>query len=275
MTSLVRFAYDIAKMMKNSAVIFHLVLLLIVSCKSKKEANTSDRQITDVRFQGNWISLTYQDSLDKYGTPAKVKNAGLEEIIINHSADSMCLNLEGVETPVFKIIDKKEKSFRVNKFNQDEFTEFILSDNGKELSYHYKKFDQNIIFFKAEPKYAVKIINGWATAAQLYFNERVLAANYFLLKSGSAQNAEVAFTSYGKIIGLQAYTDYSICYQGDCRSMSDEDLITLGDGNTSDNFIYEWKKDTLRFYTVTNVSRLDEKPQYIRSMEIFKFVKRI
>lgn|GEM_PF-6191139 len=259
--------------MRNISLLLIAISSAILSCTTKS-GNGSGEKITST-FTGNWLSLTYQDSLDRYGTPAKVKNAELQEIIINFSADSMCLNVEGVETPVFKIDDKQEKSFRVKKFNQDDYTEFILSKNGKELSYEYKKYNQKIRFFKAEQKYAVKIINGWSSAAQLYFNERTIAANFYRLDKEGKRLAEVAFTSYGKVVGLQGYSDFSVCYQGDCRSMSNENLITLSDGASSDNFIYEWGNGMLIFYSVTNIASRDEKPQYVKAEEIFRFTKRM
>jgi hypothetical protein len=187
----------------------------------------------------------------------------------------MCLNVEGVEMPVFKIAGKKENSFSIKKFNGDDFTEFTLSDDGKELSYIYKKFNRKTRFFKAEPKYAVKVINGWPTAARLYFNERILAANYYLLNAEGKPAGKIAFTSYGKIEGLPSYTEYSLCYQGDCRSMTDGDLITLSDGKTSDNFIYEWNNGTLVFYSATNVAGHNEMPHYIKGAAIFSFLKRM
>ena len=260
--------------MRNMPLLFIAILSTALSCNTKSESGNGEKYGSSP-FAGNWISKTYLDSLDRYGTPGKVKNADLQELIINFSVDSMCLNLEGVEAPVFKIDDKKETSFRVKKFNQDDFTEFTLSADGKKLSYEYKKFNQKILFFKAEQKYAVKNINGWMTAAELYFNEHVFAANYYLLNSEGRQGAEVDFTSYGKVSGLAGYTDFSICYQGDCRSMTDGDLVTLGDGKASDNFIYEWKNDTLAFYSASNIARHDEKPQYVKGMEIFKLMKRM
>jgi hypothetical protein len=256
--------------MRNISLLF-IAILSIFSCTTK--SGTDEKSVSP--FSGNWLSLTYQDSLNKYGTPAKARNAELLELIINFSADSMCLNVEGVETPVFKIDDKKEKSFCVKKFNQDEYTEFIISGNGKELSYEYKKYNQKIHFFKAEQKYAVKIINGWSSAAQLYFNERTIAANFYRLDKDGNRMAEVAFTSYGKVVGLQGYSDFSVCYQGDCRSMCDEDLITLSDGASSDNFIYEWGNGMLIFYSVSNIASRDEKPQYVKAEEIFRFTKRM
>jgi hypothetical protein len=258
--------------MKKINLMFIIFSLIALCCNNK---NKNAEHSASPLFAGNWLSLNYRDSLIFYGTPGKVKNIDLEEIIINYTADSLCLNVEGVETPVFKIVDKKQNSFHVNKFNQDDFSEFIISENGKELSYQYKKYNQKFRFFKAEPKYAVKVMNGWATAAQLYFNEHTLAANYYKLNSYDKPVANVAFTSYGRIEGLQAYSEFSVCYQGDCRSMTDGDLITLSDGKTSDNFIYEWNHDTLVFYSVSNIALRDEMPHYVKATEIFKFRKRM
>ncbi|MEO5571972.1 MAG: hypothetical protein ABIT08_09175 [Bacteroidia bacterium] len=259
-------------MLKNLPVIFTICSLFIFGCKSKSENKTTGAADP---FYGNWISINYRDSLNIYGSPGKIKNVDLDELIINYTADSLCLNVEGVETHVFKIIGKSATTFRINKFNQDEFTEFAISSDGKELSYLYKKYNQKFRFFKAEPKYAVKITNGWRTAAQLYFNELTFAANYLLLNGDGKPASKVAFTSYGKIEGLQGYTEFSVCYQGDCRSMTDGDLITLSDGASSDNYIYEWNKGVLIFYSISNTALRDEMPHYEKATEIFRFKKKM
>ena len=111
--------------MRNTSLLFIAILSTALSCNTQGESGRGDKSVKST-FSGNWISLTYRDSLDKYGTPGRVKNADLEEIIINFSVDSMCLNVEGVETPVFRIEDKKEKSFRIKKFNRDDVTEFTV-----------------------------------------------------------------------------------------------------------------------------------------------------
>ena len=57
--------------------------------------------------------------------------------------------------------------------------------------------------------------------------------------------------------------------------MADEDMITLSDSKTSDNFIWEWNNDTLIFYSTANTSLKDEKPRYVKAMSIFKFMKKL
>src|SRR5207249_4868682 len=126
-----------------------------------------------------------------------------------------------------------------------------------------------------ESKYAVKMVNGWQSATELFLNEQVMASKYFLINSENKQGAEVAFTSYGKISGLPGYTDYSICYGGNCRNMCADDFIILSEKDTSENFIWDWKNDTLIFYSATNISKKTGQPYYVKGMDIFKFKKKL
>ncbi|MEP7168950.1 MAG: hypothetical protein ABI855_06220 [Bacteroidota bacterium] len=64
--------------------------------------------------------------------------------------------------------------------------------------------------------------------------------------------------------------DFSLCYQGDCRGMTDGDLITLTDGKTTDQYIYEWNNGSLVFYSITNTARSDEMPHYVKEWKFLR-----
>ena len=232
------------------------------------EINKNEKSV----FAGNWISKNYQDSLDIYGMPSKLKFSATE-ICISYAADSMCEFIMGIGRNIFSIVEKSDTSFRVRNYDDNSFADFYLTAGGREIYYESKTDHQQFYFFRAEPKYAVKEIDGWNSAFELYFNERMIADNYFLLNPENKPSMRVAFTSYGEITGLPGYKSFKICYGETCVHQTKDDLITLSDSGNSENFIWNWKNDTLIFYSVLNTSAEKNNPYYEKGTEIFKFIK--
>ncbi|MFI5219833.1 MAG: hypothetical protein ACHQNT_10125 [Bacteroidia bacterium] len=249
------------------------ISLLALCCNSNydnSDSKDTTQKVVSV-FSGNWISRNYIDSLYKYGSPKKANESPLE-MVISFAADSLCLfNFDG-ENKVFLITDVTDTSFSVQNFNEEEITEFYLSANKRELSYAGSN-NKRFAFQKIEPKYAVKSIDGWKSAFEIYFNEMTIAANYFLLNTENKPGSEVAFTSYGQVIGLAKYKSYKICYGGDCLKKSGDDIIELSDAETTDEYICQWEDGTLLFYSITNISKTNEPPVYIKGPAIFRFKK--
>lgn len=255
--------------MRNLLLILIGFSALILCCNSNKVD-----QVGTSPFAGNWISQNYLDSLISNGIPSRVHGVGCDELIINFSGDSAYLNSGLVEGTVFKISDKKENSFIIKKFNREEATEFTLTNKGRELRYTDMQTGVKYVFTKMKPKYAVKMINGWSSGLELFMNEKIIAANYYLINVENKRGNLVAFTSYGDVKGLPGYTNFSLCLAGDCRSMSTEDLITLKDASHSDDFIWQWRNDTLVFCSVVNTASEDEKPEFSKGEDIYRFVKK-
>ena len=251
------------------------ISLVILCCNSNPKnspGNTTEDQKAASNFSGNWISRNYIDSVYKYGSPKKAKEPPLE-IVVSFAADSLCLfNFNGVNK-VSLITDLTDTSFRIQHFNEDEFTDFYLSPNKKSFWYQTNRNGNRFVFQKIDLKYAVKLIDGWKSSFELYFNEMTIAANYFLLNASGKPGSEVAFTSYGEVKGLAGFKNYSICYGGDCLQKSGGDIIELTDGKTTDEYIWQWEDGTLSFYSITNIGKSNEPPVYIKGTAIFRFIK--
>jgi hypothetical protein len=261
-------SFEKVKIFMKSLFLICIGFSLIAICCNYKNPEPKHNS----RFAGNWLSKNYIDSLNKYGTPAKV-SIRCEELIVNFSGDSACSVYNNNQFTAYKIMDVTDSSFRIKKFNKDDYTQFTITASGKSLKFDDKTSNVHYVLNKAEPKYAVTMINGWASALELFFNEYIIAARYNLINVENKKGLQVNFDSYGKITGLPGYTQYSICLGGNCSSLAEEDLITLGNGSASENFIWEWKKDTLTFNSVNNISAISDKPHYAKGMPIFRFVK--
>lgn len=263
--------------MRKAMAIVILTFLTVWSCNSNKGKDQtfskSEEQKTTSKFYGNWISKAYLDSLDRFGMPSKVKHVGPLEISVNSTGDSLCLfNFNG-STTIYPVKQVTDTSFRIEKFNEDMLTDFYLNTGSTGIFYTSKNSNQKVPFFKAESKYAVKVIDGWKSAFELFLNERMIADNYFLLNSENKASSRVVFTSYGSIEGLPGYKKFNICFAGDCRKHSTYDLIELSDGTYSENFIWQWRNDTLVFYSVNNIAVASEVLHYEIGTDIFRFIK--
>lgn len=258
-------------MKSSKRVAFLSVIVAIMICCN---SISGDKKKARPLLAGNWISQTYIDSLDYHGTTSGAKNAKCLEIIVSLYVDSICLVEGDVNAKVFQTTAVADSSFTVIGFENDENTSFKLDPSGRKLVYADKQSGKRVEFRRIEPKYAALSLKGWLTAARLFLNERYFAAKYYSINDEGKISNEVAFTSYGEIIGLPAYKFFRICFNEACINASEYDLIYLSDEKGSDPYIYQWKNDTMHFYSIKDVSSHNA-PEFVPFMEIFRFVKKM
>lgn len=252
---------------RNSVSLLSGLCLFIFCCQNKSKNNA-----VNAPYAGNWLSKNYFDSLNMQGMPSKVKSIPFSEIVISSSADSIFLIEDKDRFQTYKINRHNPDSFTVMNFKNMGEAHFFYNENTRELIIVDSK-KQKHVYFKPDPKYAVKIINRWRSASELFYNEYLIAGNYYLLNTDLKPSAEIAFTSYGKITGLPGYTDFNLCLWQHCAGISPFDLITLSQNNIREHFIWEWKNDTLIFFSSVNTSKKNEASYFTKGAEIFKFIK--
>ncbi len=259
--------------MKKVITGFSIISMLAICCNFTGPESKFENAIV---FLGgtNWISRTYLDSLDTYGTPAQVNNARCLEICFSHHADSLCIIEGGRNISVFKVSFESDSMFQISGFEESKHTLFRLSGGGKILSYHDRVYGTEVYFTKLEKKYAVKNISGWQSGSELFMNERIFAANYWFLNPENKPSMHVVFTSYGEVAGLANYKSFQVCYDTRCSSNSGLDIIRLSDGKTTDRYNWQWSSDTLYFYSIVYGSSKSS-PEFGRGEEIFKFIKKL
>lgn len=84
-------------------------------------------------------------------------------------------------------------------------------------------------------------------------NDSLISGKYYLYIKGKPAKTEVEFFSDGKVIGLQGFSDYELCYSGDCMEMPDSavNVILLAkDNGDADDYVWEGNRtqNYLRIY---------------------------
>jgi hypothetical protein len=212
----------------------------------------------------SWISRSYLDALDRAGTPARVKDQKCLELVFSAECDSLIL-IEGLRnTGVYPVKPVSDTAF-VAAGMKEEGT-FVYPSDGRTLRFLH---DTSVVAFTPlSPRYLVGRAAGWRSGAELFFNERLMAARYFLLNPDNEPTTGVVFSAYGEVAGLANYRKYRLCLDPSCFA-GGEDVIELSDGATSDQFVWDWQNDTLRFYNI----RVPVSGNRQRGQEIFRFVK--
>lgn len=72
----------------------------------------------------------------------------------------------------------------------------------------------------------------------------------------------VTLGSNGKIFNSPDFTSYSLCYNGSCNILSDEDLIYLSNGQQGDFYGWKIQGNTLTIYSLLTVNMPDEMMMY-------------
>jgi len=251
--------------------LFGSTALLLYCCGGTKEKASSD--ISNL-LAGNWISKNYSDSLALCHSMKKL-HGNCEELIFTPGSDTMWTINVGLEVYPLKITSNGEHSFRINKFNQDDFTDFTLSADGMLLSYDYKKFKEKYSFVKMPDIFArEELQNGWKAASTYFINQQLLAGDYDELGAQEPTTRKTfSFNADGSLQGMEEYTNYSICTGGDCSSMCDKDLINFTNGCNEEMFHWQFSNDTLTLFHVDQVNAADEFP-VLEPGEVFMMMVR-
>ena len=86
-------------------------------------------------------------------------------------------------------------------------------------------------------------------------NQQMIAGDYHIFKDGKKTSEKVTFYADGKVAGLEKFTNYTLCYSGDCvgEIYPISNSITLGNANL-ENTMYAFKiekaKNTLGIYHI-------------------------
>lgn len=255
--------------MKKLSYLFALVVLLNACDSSTGE---SEKALSDV--SGHWISRDYLITLDKTLSPQGVTEQFpfyATEIILNNSTpDSITIFNGQIET--FTLPFKRNGDTLNLKLNQDTVTQIIYNASRKTLSFFDKSLNRTYTFIKAENGLIDQNVKP-ATAFQTAVNKTVLEGNWQII-DGDTTKTPLQFSPFGQITGWDKYLTYTICINGDCAANEDGDIIILNNTNTSDEYGFRAKKDTLTFYKLTQRNDPDEKPVYQNGQALWVLVRK-
>ncbi len=145
---------------------------------------------------------------------------------------------------------------------QDDKYKLINASQGKDLAFIINK-DSSITLIDSTVTGShtnslfVKVDNipGKEWVFEKYLNDKMITGEYVLYKNGIATPQKVQFTSDGQVKGLKPYTNFSICYSGDCVEETEpiSNLIALK-GNDSLANLYAFKinktANSIIFYNI-------------------------
>lgn len=207
---------------------------------------------------GNWITKSYSDSMTDLRSIRKFKEDALE-LVFRESSDSFFVMVVGLESYTLRYDSIGPRTIRVEKFNQDDYTDLSLNEDGSVLSYEYKKFKTNHAFtWIPEMFVKEKMNNGWTAGSTWFINHSLLAGEYEML--GGKEHQHLSINANGTIQGWM-FSNYAICTGGDCASMFGGDLVTLTDSTGSKDLHWTFKGDTLELYKLKQVNAPDEFPE--------------
>ncbi len=214
----------------------------------------------------SWISRSYLDALDRAGMPASVRQFKCLELVFNAAADSVMV-IEGLlHARAYPVRATSDSTFIATGLQEGGY--FGHRPGSRRLSFVADSVE--VMFGPLDKKYMVGQVRGWRSGAGLFFNERLIAARYLLLNPDDEPTVPVTFSAYGEVSGLANYKAYRVCLHESCFA-GGADVVELSDGSTSDRFIWEWKRDTMRFYNIRVTGR--EVQELKRGQEIFRFIK--
>jgi hypothetical protein len=216
----------------------------------------------------HWLNADYLQRLDEAGTPAAVQNAACLELGFSATLDSMVLFEGGQQPVVFAIAARSDTSFVARR--QGEERRFFLEAGNKAL--RQEAADGPVRYRPLGKKYVAASVAGWRSGTGLFLNERLWAGHYLLLNPAGEPTMPVAFSSYGEVAGLANYKRYEVCYRAACFPGGTLDAVDLSDGRVSDRYIWQWKNDTLRLFSI--VTGGGNRRNESKGPEIFRFVKK-
>jgi hypothetical protein len=85
----------------------------------------------------------------------------------------------------------------------------------------------------------------------------VLVAGEYTVKNAEKVR-RVVIHSNGNISNIPDFTHYSLCYNGGCNSLSDENLVYISDGQQGDFYGWNMQGSTLTIYSLLVVNAPDE-----------------
>jgi hypothetical protein len=214
-------------------VIILLLALLILFGGVIKFLSRNAREQSSLAFQGSFINFSFLNQVD-----AKiVSTIPFYAIELNFfRKDSVLINF-GFESSKFNLQHFQGKTYIKNAYqNKDlqlltaDSLFFVLVDSA------FTGLKENSVFKKIQnPKR-----NEFVFSSAL--NNEIIAGNYFF--DDGKNRAEIKFSDNGKIVGLKEFTNYEICFSGDCATevLDSINLISLVLKNGSFEY-YGFKKD--------------------------------
>ncbi len=107
-----------------------------------------------------------------------------------------------------------------------------------------------------------------------YLNEQMIAGEYFLYKDDKPTQQKIIFTTDGRVIGLENFVSYYICYSGDCVGETTTpsntiDFTSSSKTQTSFAFKIDKKNKILNIYSLEAPKEKDIKGELIIKDKIF------
>lgn len=249
-----RYILQIQIILPNRFTYLLTVVLLLAACTKTPKTKT---------IEGNYVNKTWLDESEK------IKNARPSNYFIfselTFTKDSALIingQLESFRVP-YKQKDSIIKIYYGNE--KDQVWKFLHKDNiltllDLETKQEFVPGDSNLIridsFFKLPLSFTPMI------------NRRVIAGNYF----DYLDSTFITFSESGEITGLNNYTFFRLCQNGDCANFSEKPLISLLNSKGYEEFIYTFYQDTLVLYSVKQVNAPEDIPFYIPEKEFKRLV---
>lgn len=224
-------------------IIILLLALLLLFGGVLKFLSRNAKEQSSLEFHGNFVNFSFLNQLnDKI-----VSTIPFYAVELNFFCrDSVLVNF-GFERAKLKLQHFQGKTYIKNAYqNKDlqlltaDSLFFILVDSA------FTGLKENSVFKKIQnPKR-----NQFVFSSAL--NNEIIAGNYFF--DDGKNRAEIKFFDNGKIVGLKEFTNYEICFSGDCATevLDSINLISLVLKNGSFEY-YGFKKDwnKVEFYKLS------------------------
>ena len=165
-----------------------------------------------------------------------------------YKQDSVLINF-GFENAKYRIEQDHGKIFIRNAFNNKDL-QILLADSSflVLIDSSYTKIKESSVFKKIENDRN----NNFVFSSAL--NKELVSGNYSLKIDSKNAETKVTFLEDGRIIGLNNFTNYELCFAGDCTCEVTDDINLISFFTASDSMFYfgfkkEW--DKVEFYNLS------------------------
>ncbi|GGB12067.1 MULTISPECIES: hypothetical protein [Mucilaginibacter] len=267
--------------MKNSSLLI-LILIAVISCKSKNKtpvsdtASQSDKQTANTIpnrdslqqiktiMHGNWVKSDYIADLIRTKSPyiSSKKLSGIAALEISlgsAKSDSLVAgvslnNHEGANLTLFLKQGNNRASFKTNWIDYEVSTNYyelgyqITGGDTSLLLYHYNKNNQVIDSTKYIRVLDKQIVNDMGYGID-YITNKLLISGDYIMTGADGKQSSVTFTNAGKVRGFSEYETYYVNTDFVAGPENDLDQLSFNvDTHHQKNFLFRVKGDTLNIY---------------------------